>query len=483
MSHLRIPSHRRMSSTESADAAGARPWLLLFLMSAAQFMVVLDITVVNVALPSIGRSLRFASADLQWVVSAYVLVTGGLTLLGGRAADLLGRRRIFLAGLALFTTASLASGLAPDAGALVAARAAQGIGAALLTPAALAIITAAYSGAQRATALSVWGALAAGGSAVGLLAGGMLTTWLGWRWVFLINVPIGLITALLSAHLVPAAAPADDRRNLDLAGALLLVAGIGTAVYAITGVARYGWGSARTLLLLALAAGLLAAFGVTEGRVRAPLVPPRALRSRFLVTGALTMLTGTGLLIGVLFLSSLYLQNVLHASPIRTGLEFLPLVLTTGAGAHLSARYIRRAGSRLLAVAGLVAMAAGALVLSQVNGYPDGLLPGFLLLGSGAGLVFPAASVTAMHTVARDEAGLAAGIVTTGHEVGAALGVAVFAALAAATTGFAAAGPASATAFRHVFAIGAVIAAGLAVIAALTVPPVRPAAEVRVGMH
>lgn len=486
MSHVHSPGLAPSAHVRGAPA-GHRSWSLLVLMSVAQFMVILDITVVNIALPSIGRALRFAPADLQWVVSAYVLVTGGLTLLGGRASDLLGRRRMFLTGLAVFTAASLASGLAPDAAALIGTRAAQGLGAALLTPAALAIITSAYAGAQRAAALSVWGALAAGGSAAGLVAGGAITTWLGWRWVFLINVPVGVGAAAIALHLLPRAAGASAARagaRLDLAGALLPVAGIGTAVYAITGAAQHGWGSARTVLLLALAAVLLAAFAVTERGVPEPLVPPRALRSRSLVTGALVMLTGTGVLVGVLFLSSLYLQGVLRASPIRAGLEFLPLVLTTGAGAHLASRLLPRAGSRVLAAAGLAAMAAGGLLLSQVSGYAGGLLPGFVLIGAGAGVTFAVASVTAMHAVGPGETGLASGLVTTGHEVGASLGVAVFSAIGAATAGFSVTGAAGgAGAYQHAFGIGAAIAAGLAIIAALTVPAVRPAPGTTVAMH
>jgi EmrB/QacA subfamily drug resistance transporter len=461
-------------------------------MAVAQFMVVLDITVVNIALPSIGRALRFAPADLQWVISAYVLVTGGLTLLGGRASDLLGRRRMFLAGLALFTAASLASGLARDAGMLIGTRAAQGLGAALLTPAALAVITSVYAGAQRATALSVWGALAAGGSAAGLLAGGAITTWLSWRWVFLINVPVGVVAAVLAMHLVPAPAvtptpSAPERRarrgRLDLAGALLPVTGLGAALYAITGATQYGWGSARTLSLLALAVLLLAGFVLVERRAPDPLVPPKVLRSRTLDTGALVMLTGTAILIGILFLCSLYIQTVLRASPIRTGLEFLPLMLMTGIGAHLASRLLPRTGSRLVAVAGLAAMAAGALLLSQFSGYAGGLLPAFLLIGAGAGLTFPSASVTAMHAVGHGEAGLASGLVTTGHEVGAALGVAVFSAIGAATAGFTVTGAASTGAYQHVFAIGAAIAGGLAILAWLTVPAIRPPAGTKVGMH
>ncbi len=495
MAHFHSSTRTRSAPSPAAAAGSAtarQPWTLLILMSVAQFMVVLDITVVNIALPSIGRALRFAPADFQWVVSAYVLVTGGLTLLGGRASDLLGRRTMFLAGLGLFTAASLASGLAPDAGTLIGTRAAQGLGAALLTPAALAVITSAYAGAQRATALSVWGALAAVGSAAGLLAGGAITTWLSWRWVFLINVPVGVVAALFARHLVPAAEhraggpaadPAGSRRQLDLAGALLPVAGLGAALYAITGAAQYGWGSARTVTLLALAVLLLTAFVLVERRVADPLVPPRVLRSRSLDIGALVMLTGTAALIGVLFLCSLYLQTVLRASPIRAGLEFLPLMLMTGTGAHLAARLLPRMGSRLLAATGLAAMAAGALLLSRLSGYAGGLLPAFALIGAGAGLTFPSASVTAMHTVAHDEAGLASGLVTTGHEVGAALGVAVFSAIGAATAGFTVTGAGSTGAYQHVFAVGAAITACLAILAALTVPAVRPPAGTKVGMH
>src|SRR5215472_1539237 len=274
-------------------------------------MVILDATVVNVALPSIGRSLHVAAGDLQWVVTAYVLLSGGLVLLGGRAADVAGRRRMFLAGLSVFTASSLASGLAPAAGALFAARAGQGLGAALLTPAALSIITTTYSGAQRAAALSVWGAIGGAGAGAGVLVGGMLTTWLGWRSVFLINVPVGAVAGLLSLHLVPRSeTPARVRRQLDLPGAALATAGLVTGVYALA----HGWESARTLLLLAVAVVLLAAFAVVERLARRPLLPPSTWRTRSLVAGVVVMLGATGILVGTFFLNSLYLQDVQHAS-------------------------------------------------------------------------------------------------------------------------------------------------------------------------
>jgi len=461
-----------------------RPWSVLVLLSVAQFMVILDATVVNVALPSIGRALHFAAGDLQWVVTAYVLFSGGLVLLGGRASDVVGRRATFLTGLAVFTAASLASGLAPAAAALIAARAGQGLGAALLTPAALSIITTTYTGAQRAAALSAWGAIGGGGAAAGVLAGGMLTTWLGWRSVFLVNVPVGVVAGLLSLRLVPPSGTAARiRRELDLPGAVLVVAGLVTGVYALAGTPEHGWGSARTLLLAAASAGLLAAFAAVERSARRPLLPLATWRSRPLVAGAAVMLGATGILVGTFFLNSLYLQNVAGASALRVGLEFLPLVAVIGLGAHLTSRLLPRAGSRVLAVAGLLLMGVGALLLSGVPaqaGYLTGLLPGLLVIGTGTGLVFPAATVTAMSHVAEDRAGLASGLMTAAHEIGAALGVAVFSAVA---TAQAVAGGGFAAGYRHGFAVAAGVAAALALVAALAVPAVRPAPGGRVAVH
>jgi EmrB/QacA subfamily drug resistance transporter len=458
-----------------------RSWSLMILLSVAQFMVILDATVVNVALPSVARSLGLAAGDLQWVVTAYVLASGGLVLLGGRAADVAGRRRTFLAGLALFTAASLASGLAPAAGVLIAARAGQGLGAALLTPAALSIITTSYTGAQQATALGVWGALGGAGAAVGVLAGGLLTTWLGWRAVFLVNVPVGAAAAVLSLHMMPAREPRPGPgRGLDLPGAMLAVAGLVTLVYALASAPGRGWGSARTLGLLALALAVLTGFAVAERRARQPLVPAPLWRTRSLAAGGLVMLGATGILVGTFFLNSLYLQDVQHASALRTGLEFLPVALVIGAGAHLASKLLPRAGSRMLAVAGLAVMSAGALLLTGVSarsGYLAGFLPGLLVTGAGAGLVLPAAAVTAMSDIGPGQAGLASGLLTAAHEIGAALGVAVFSAVAVAAGGGIAAG------YRHGFTVAAAAAGGLAVAAALLVPAVRPAAGSHVAVH
>jgi EmrB/QacA subfamily drug resistance transporter len=464
-----------------AAARGRRPWSVMVLLSVAQFMVILDATVVNVALPSIARSLGLAAGGLQWVVTAYVLASGGLVLLGGRAADVAGRRRIFLAGLTVFTAASLASGLAPTAGALIAARAGQGLGAALLSPAALSIITTSYAGAQRATALGVWGALGGAGAAVGVLAGGVLTTWLGWRSVFLVNVPVGVVAGVTSLHLVPRHEPRRGfGRKLDLAGAALAVAGLVTLCYALASAPAHGWGSARTLLLLGLAVVLLAAFAVVERSVPRPLVPAQLWRTRSLVAGVLVMLGATGILVGTFFLNSLYLQEVQHASALRVGLEFLPLALVIGASAHLGSRLLPRAGARVLIVAGLLVMGAGALLLTGVSarsGYLTGFLPGLLVVGTGTGLVLPATAIAAMNDIAEDRAGVASGLMTTAHEIGAALGVAVFSAVAVATSGGIAAG------YRNGFTVAAAVAGGLAVAAAVLVPAVRPAAGARVAVH
>jgi EmrB/QacA subfamily drug resistance transporter len=461
--------------------AGHQPWTILVLLCVAQFMVVLDITVVNVALPSIGAELGFARADLQWVVTAYVLFAGGLLLLGGRAADLLGRRRIFLAGLLLFTAASLASGLAWSPAALIVARAAQGLGAAMLTPAALSIIVTTYTGSQHTTALSAWGAIASAGAAAGMLFGGMLTTWLSWEWVFLINVPVGLAAAAIALHLLPAtSATSDWRRRLDLPGALSVVAGLVVLVYALEGTSEHGWGSARTLMMLGMAGVMLVGFATVERRVKRPLLPPSTWRVRSLVAGATVMFGATAILVGSFFLNSLYLQHELGATALETGLGFLPIALAIGLAAHASPHLLAHAGSRAVALIGLAGMAGAATWLAVAPdqaGYAADLLPGFLLLGLGVGLVLPAVSVTAMSEVTHDGAGLASGLMMTAHEIGAAVGVALLSAVAAGPlAGFA-------VGYGDAFTVAAAIAAGLAVLALVALPAVRPAAGARVGMH
>ena len=458
--------------------APRRPWSVLALLAVAQFMVVLDITIVNVALPSIGAGLDMARSDLSWVVTAYVLCSGGLLLAGGRAADALGRRRVLLAGLGLFTAASLACGLAPSAGLLIAARAVQGVGAALLTPAALSTITATYAGAQRATALSVWGALASAGVAVGVLAGGVLTTALSWHWVFLVNVPVGVVLGALVPRVVPALAPRGTDRALDLRGGVTAVAGLALLVYALSGAADHGWGSARTLGLLGGAVVLLVAFALAERSTPRPLLPPTVWRVRALATGSAMMLGITGILAGTFFLGSIELQSALGWSALHTGLAFLPFVAAIAVGVHGTSHLIGRLGSRRLLAGGLALVATGAALLAFAPDRPDylaDLLPGWLVLGLGMGLAVPAVSITAMSDVADATAGVASGLLSTAHEIGAALGVAALSAVALGAGGTVDYGSAS--------LVAAIVAAALAVVAAAALPAVRPAPGAAVPVH
>jgi EmrB/QacA subfamily drug resistance transporter len=457
-----------------------RSWWILALIGLAQFMVILDVTVVNVALPSIGEALSFAATDLQWVVTVYVLFTGGLMLLGGRATDMLGRRRVFLVGLLVFTAASLASGLAWSPAALIVARAAQGFGAALLLPSALAIITTTYGGAQRTAALSIWGAIGSAGVAAGVLFGGVITTLLGWEWIFFINVPVGFVVAAGAVRLLPAVQTLPPARlKLDLLGAATVMVGLVTLVYAVVGTAQYGWGSGRTLLLLAIAAALLAAFIGIELRGREPLVPPATWRVRSLVSSAVVMLGATGILVGAFYLNTLYLQNVLGHSALKTGLSFLPLALVIFAAAHLGSHLLPHAGSRVVALGGLALMAIGALLLAAAPdraSYTTDLLPGFLLLGAGVGLVFVAVTVTAMADVRHEQAGLASGMMTTAHELGAAFGVAVLAAVATANGN-------PVGGYGTGFLVAAAMATLLAVVAVVALPSFRPAPGTQASMH
>ncbi len=416
------------------DGTGRRPWTVFALMIAAQVMVILDVSVVNVALPSIGPDLHLSASDYQWAISAYVLLSGGLLLLGGRIADLFSRRGAFLTGVVLFTAASLASALAQAPWMLIVARAAQGSGAALLTPAALSIVMTAYAGRQRQTALAVWGTIGSLGIAAGVLFGGALTSALGWRAVFLVNVPIGVaVIAGTLRNVVRDSARRTAVRLLDVPGALTLVGGLLTLVFGIESTRSAGWAGARTWIALAVAAALLAAFAVMERRAANPLVPPATWRMRSLVSASAVMAGVTGVVVGAIFLTSLYLQAVTGASPIVTGLEFLPLAAAITLAAAVASKVIGRLGARTLILGGLVVMAAGVLLLAARAGgtsYLADLLPGLLLVGAGVGPMFVAIAVAAMGDVPADSSGLASGLMMTGHEVGAALGVAGLTAVA-----------------------------------------------------
>jgi EmrB/QacA subfamily drug resistance transporter len=444
------------------------------LMIAAQFMVILDVSVVNVALPSISRGLHLSSADYQWVVSAYVLMSGGLLLLGGRIADLIDRRRAFLTGIGLFTTASLVSGVAQTPLTLILARAAQGAGAALLTPAALSIIMTAYAGRQRQTALAVWGAIGSTGIAAGVLFGGALTSALGWRAVFFINVPIGIavITGALRA-VEPGRRNRGALRRLDLPGAATLVSGLLLLVYAIESTRSAGWSAERTWLAFAGAAALLATFSHLERRTAEALVPPATWRIRSLVSASAVMAGVTGVVVGAIFLSSLYLQRVVGASPVEAGLEFLPLAAAITLAATGASKVIGKVGPRTMIAAGLVVMAGGVLLLAAGAGgasYAADVLPGFLLVGAGVGPMFVAISIAAMSGVPADKSGLASGLMMTGHEIGAALGVATLTAIA----GNLATRAGLVTGYTTAFHATAAILAGLFVLTLLAVPNDKP---------
>jgi EmrB/QacA subfamily drug resistance transporter len=425
--------HGALTSYDVTEAH--RPWTVLALMLGAQIMVVLDVSVVNVALPSIAADLHLSSSSYQWIVSAYVLLSGGFLLLGGRVADLFDRRRVFLTGLVMFTAGSLTAGFAGSALALIAARGAQGAGAALLTPAALSIVMSTYAGRQRATALAMWGTVGSMGIAAGVLFGGILTTALDWRAVFFINVPIGVAVAagVLGKVRPSPASPATTRRPLDVSGAVMLVTGLLALVYAVESTTSHGWTAPHTLVSAVLAAALLTAFGVNEHAVEDAIVPPATWRIRSLVSASAIMSGVTGAVVGAIFLSSLYLQQVLGSSALVTGLQFLPLAAFITVGAAVASKALPHVGARRLIGLGLVVATAGAVVLSMVDagsGYATDVLPGFALLGLGVGPMFVAISVAAMGDVAPEKSGLASGLMMTGHEIGAALGVAALTAVA-----------------------------------------------------
>ena len=468
--------HRAPGQPSSADDGPRRPWTVFGLMIAAQFMVILDVSVVNVALPSIGEDLRLSATHYQWVISAYVLLSGGLLLLGGRIADLLNRRGAFLTGIGLFTAASLVSGLAQSPLTLILARAAQGAGAALLTPAALSIIMTAYAGRQRQTALAVWGTVGSLGIAAGVLFGGALTSGLGWRAVFFINVPIGAAVVLGTMRSVArGGSQRGALRRLDLPGAVTLVGGLLALVYGIEATRSAGWTAPRTWLALIAAAVLLSAFARLERRTADPLVPPATWRVRSLVSASAVMAGVTGVVVGAIFLTSLYLQGVLGASAVVTGLQFLPLAAAITAAATVASKVIGRVGARALILAGLPIMAGGVLLLAANAGgtsYAADVLPGLLLVGAGVGPMFVAIAVAAMSDVAEEQSGLASGLMMTGHEIGAALGVAGLTAVA----GDLATSAGLIDGYGRAFAATAGVLAALFLLTLLAVPAGRPGA-------
>jgi EmrB/QacA subfamily drug resistance transporter len=476
--------------TSSAD----RKWLALALLCTVQFMVVLDIAIVNVALPSIQVDLGFSQENLQWVISAYALFFGGFLLLGGRAADLLGRRRVFVAGIVVFTIASVLSGLAWSEGSLIAARALQGLGAAIISPAALSILTTTFAeGSDRNTALGAWGAVGAFGAVAGVLLGGILTDLLSWQWIFYVNAPVGAGAFVLAPMLLRESRDASAR-SFDVPGAVLVTSGLVLLVYAITQANGYGWGSAETIAFFVAAAATLGAFLAWESRASDPLMPFSIFRLRTLVGANVAGLILGTVMFSMFLMLTLYMQQVLGYSPLRTGISYLAVAGTAIIWSAVAAQLVTRIGVKPVLVTGMAFLAAGLLFFTQVSvggSYASDLLPGFLLIAVGMGFSFVPISIAALAGVRPAEAGLASGLINTSQQIGGALGIAALSAVATSRT---AADVASGTAppfaltdgFQAAFVGGAGIAVVGVLVALLIVrrrdlgepsPAVQPALE------
>jgi EmrB/QacA subfamily drug resistance transporter len=452
-----------------------RKWLALALLSAVQFMVVLDIAIVNVALPSIKVDLGFSQQNLQWVISAYALVFGGFLLLGGRAADLIGRRRLFLVGVVVFTVASLLAGLAWSEASLIGARAIQGLGAAIISPAALSILSTTFTeGRERNLALGVWGAVGGFGAAAGVLLGGVLTQTLSWPWIFFVNVPVGTLAFVLAPRLLRESRDASVK-TFDVPGAVLVTSGLSSLVYAITQGGNQGWTSGRTLGFLGASLVLLAAFGWWERRHEEPLMRFGILRTKT-VAGANVagFIMGTAMFSMFLMLT-LYMQQVLGYSPMKTGVAYLAVAGTAIVWSAVAAQLVSRVGVKPILVIGMSSLTAGLVYFTQVSvhgSYVGDLLPGFLLTGLGIGFAFVPISIAALAGVRASEAGLASGLFNTSQQIGGALGIAALSTIATSHTNSAlAAGTAVPSALVNGFTAAFIAGAGIAaagIVAALT---------------
>jgi EmrB/QacA subfamily drug resistance transporter len=410
-----------------AARRGHHPGLALAIIAGAQLMVVLDATIVNIALPHIGQALHFSTTSLSWVLNAYTLTFGGLLLLGGRAGDVLGRRRVFVAGILLFTLASLLGGLATSAAWLLAARALQGVGGAIASPTALALITTNFAeGPERNRAFGVFAAVSGSGAAVGLLAGGMLTSWLSWRWVLFVNVPIGILLALAARRYVNESEPQPGR--FDLAGALTSTLGMTALVYGFVNAASDGWSDTRTLGSFALGAVLLAAFVLTELHAEAPITPLHLFRNRNRAGSYAIMLALAAALFGMFFFLTLFVQEVLGYSPLRAGFAFLPVTAALIVTAQFASRAVPRLGPRPLLTTGAVLAVVGLAWVSQISvnsGYLDGILGPMTLFGFGMGLLFVPLTIVAVSGVERHESGAASSLLNVMQQVGGSLGLSI----------------------------------------------------------
>jgi EmrB/QacA subfamily drug resistance transporter len=413
-------------------------WRAFALLAVAFFMTIVDLTIVNVSLPTIGRDMHFSVTSLQWVATAYALTFGGFLLLGGRAADLLGRRRVLMAGLSLFTAASLSAALAAGPGFLIAMRAFQGLGAAVMLPAALSIVMNMFEeGAERNKALGIWGALGASGATVGLVTGGLLTRYAGWQWIFYLNVPIGVAMLLLAPRVVPESRLATRRLRFDARGALTGTGGMVLLVDAISQAPQYGWSGSRTVAVLAAAVTLLVAFVVIENRVESPLVPLQIFRLRTLA-GA----NAAGLLLGAsffafFFVGTLYMQDVLHYSALQSGVAWLATSVTSVALAGLSQALVTRIGPKVVMAIGMTLIGTGVIWATQVpvhGHYVGNLLGPFAIAGAGTAFAFIPISIAGLAGVEEHRAGLASGLLNTSQQLGGAIGIAIASSVAASHT-------------------------------------------------
>jgi EmrB/QacA subfamily drug resistance transporter len=467
-------SHRHLDSTSTSDSVLRRGWLLGVLLT-AQLMAIIDISAMNVALPDLAKDLEISGGNVGWAITSYSLLFGSLLLLGGRAADLLGRRRVFFAGLTVFTLSSLASAVAVSASVLFVARAGQGVGAALLSPAALSIITTAFQGRERARALGAWGAVSGAGAAIGVLLGGVLTEVADWRAIFYINLPIGVALALVGTRVVPASSDPPRWRGLDLRGALLATSSLAALLYALSQAGSAGWASVQTLGLgLAGLAGL-GAFAALERATNQPLLRVQRLADRAVGGGFLLMLIASAVLFGMFLISSVYLQDVLGTGPLETGLAFLPVALAAAVGAHGGSHLVSRLGVRVPLAGAFAVTAAGMLLLARVDSegsYLPDVLPGMLIAGLGLGVVLVSVAVAVLSDAAEEETGMLSGLNTTGHEVGGSFGIAVLVSIATASAG-SGSSPISADGIADAFLAAGAIAAVGSLLALVVLPSAR----------
>jgi EmrB/QacA subfamily drug resistance transporter len=470
------------ASPETTETSDRKRWLALYVLCAGMLMIVLDATIVNVALPSIQADLHFTQANLAWVLNAYLIPFGGLLLLAGRLGDLIGQRKVFLAGLAVFTGASLLCAVAPAQSVLIGARFVQGVGGALTSAVILGMIVTMFpEPADQAKAIGVYGFVASAGGSIGLLAGGVLTDAINWHWIFFINLPVGIVTAVLAVKLVEARPGMGLRQGADIPGAALLTGGLMLGVFTILGISEHGWTSARTLGLGAVAVAMVAAFLVRQATVANPLMPLRLFRSRFVAGANVVQVLLVVGMFGMFFLGALYLQQVLGYSPLQVGLAFLPATVVMGAmSLRVSGPLTMKVGPLRVLVPALLFIGAGLVlfVRTPVDGhFATDVLPAMMLIGAGAGLGFPALMTLAMSGATPADAGLASGLVNTSCQVGGAVGLAVLATLAAQrTTGRLAAGHAPAEALNAGFHVAYLVGAGLVAVAiAISVTVLRPA--------